>query len=70
MVARRAFGKMVALVGTGLKAVPLARAVGRLKTVDPRGGLVLAARRIGVSFGAADGSDDGFAPARARHGAP
>jgi 6-phosphofructokinase 1 len=70
LVARRAFGKMVALAGTALRAVPLARAVGRLKTVDPRGDLVLAARRIGVSFGAADGSDDGFARARARHGAP
>jgi hypothetical protein len=38
--------------------------------VDPKGALVGAARDLGVSFAAADGSDDAHARSRARHGAP
>jgi 6-phosphofructokinase 1 len=70
MVARRAFGRMVALQGTALGSVTLASAVRHLKTVDPKGEEVRTARRIGVSFAAADGSDDRHDRSRARHGAP
>jgi 6-phosphofructokinase 1 len=70
LVQRRAFGRLVALQGTAIGSVPLASAVRRLHTVDPRGEEVRAARRIGVSFAAADGSDDRHDRARARHGAP
>jgi ATP-dependent phosphofructokinase / diphosphate-dependent phosphofructokinase len=70
LVEQRRFGRVVALQGTALGSVPLAAAVRRLKTVDPAGEEVRTARRIGVSFAAADGSDDRFDRARARHGAP
>jgi molybdenum-dependent DNA-binding transcriptional regulator ModE len=32
-------------------SVPIADAVGQMKAVDPKGGLVAAARAIGISFG-------------------
>jgi len=70
LVERKAFGTMVALQGTEIGEVPLTEAVDTLKRVDPKGSTVQAARRIGVSFGAADGSDDAFLRARARHRAP
>jgi 6-phosphofructokinase 1 len=70
MVERGEFGRMVALQGTELGSVTLAAAVRTPKLVDPNGEEVHAARRIGVSFAAADGSDDRFDRARARHGAP
>ncbi|HEX5631994.1 MAG TPA: 6-phosphofructokinase, partial [Gemmatimonadales bacterium] len=70
LVEERAFGRMAALRGTEMDSVPIEEAVACLKQVDPQGTTVRAARRIGVSFGAADGSDDGFARARARHKAP
>jgi len=70
LVERKSFGRMVALQGTEIGAVSLAQAVRTLKRVDPGGATVQAARRIGVSFGATDGSDDSFLRARARHRAP
>jgi phosphofructokinase-like protein len=70
MVAERRFGRMASLRGGEVGDVPIAEAVARLRTVDPEGGLVRAAREIGVSFAAADGSDDVYARRRARHGAP
>ena len=70
LVERRAFGRMVALQGTRIGSVPLAKAVRSLKRIDPAGDLVRSARRIGVSFGAADGTDEPYAKARLRHGAP
>jgi 6-phosphofructokinase 1 len=70
LVERKAFGTMVALQGTELGEVPLAEAVRTLKRVDPKGATVQAARRIGVSFGAADGGDDAFLRTRAKHSAP
>jgi len=63
-------GVMVALRGTEITTVPIAEAIARLKTVDPEGGLVRAARELGISFGAADGSDDAFLSRRKAHGAP
>ncbi len=70
LVAEGAFGRMVALRGTKMRSVTLASASRGIRKVDPRGQLVQAAREIGITFGAADGSDDAYANARRRHGAP
>lgn len=51
LIARREFGKMVALRGMNIEAVDIAEAVGRMKSVDPHGDLVQMARAIGVCFG-------------------
>jgi 6-phosphofructokinase 1 len=45
------FGYMVAYQGSQMGAVPIAEAVGRLKTVSPTGGFVRTARALGVCFG-------------------
>lgn len=50
-VADGEFGVMVAFLGDRVGAVPLADAVGRLKTVPPRGGPVATARTLGIVFG-------------------
>ncbi len=63
-------GVMVSLRGTEISTVPIAEAVATLKTVDPAGAAVRAARELGISFGAADGSDDAFFSSRRSHGAP
>ena len=63
-------GVMVALSGTEIVTVPIAQAVAKLKTVDPDGAAVRAARDLGISFGAIDGSDDAFFAKRKMHGAP
>jgi len=70
LIEKRAFGEMVALRGTKITSVPIERAVRSVRKVSPRGQLVRAARDLGISFAAADGSDDEFAAARHRHGAP
>jgi 6-phosphofructokinase 1 len=69
-VAEGRFGRMVALRGTEITTVPIASAVATLKTVDPQGSLVASARELGISFAAADGTDDRHQAARRRHGAP
>ncbi len=51
LIARREFGKMVALRGTNIASVDIADAVGQMKTVDPQGELVRMARAVGVCFG-------------------
>jgi phosphofructokinase-like protein len=51
LIARRGFGKMVALRGTSIEVVDIAEAVGRMKSVDPHGELVTAARSVGIHFG-------------------
>ena len=51
LIAAGDFGKMVCLQQECIRAVPIADAVGRLKTVDPAGEMVCAARAIGISFG-------------------
>ena len=63
-------GVMVALAGGDITTVPIAEAVAVLKRVDPAGQTIRAARELGISFGAADGSDDPYEKARSRHGAP
>jgi 6-phosphofructokinase 1 len=64
------FGCMVAMRGSEITTVPMDEAVARLRTVDPAGDLVRSARELGISFAAADGSDDAHTATRRRHGAP
>jgi 6-phosphofructokinase 1 len=51
LVASGDFGKMVAFVGSGVGAVDIGEAVGRLKTVPPDGSLARTARALGISLG-------------------
>jgi phosphofructokinase-like protein len=51
LIAAGGFGKMVCLQQESIHAVAIADAVGKLKTVDPAGEIVCAARAIGISFG-------------------
>jgi phosphofructokinase-like protein len=51
LIAKGDFGKMVALRGENIVAVPIRDAVSRMKYVDPDGELVSTARSLGVSFG-------------------
>jgi len=51
LIAKGDFGKMVCLQQECIRAVTIADAVGRMKTVDPQGEIVRAARAIGISFG-------------------
>ena len=45
------FGKMVALRGDAMVAVPISDAVSRPKYVDPNGQIVQSALSLGISFG-------------------
>lgn len=51
MIAKRNFGKMVALRNNEIKTVPLEEVAGKLKLVDPENPLVTKARNMGTSFG-------------------
>jgi 6-phosphofructokinase 1 len=51
LIAAGEFGKMVAYTGSGIGAVSLSEAVGRLKTVPPDGNLARTARALGISLG-------------------
>ncbi|MBW1878041.1 MAG: ATP-dependent 6-phosphofructokinase [Deltaproteobacteria bacterium] len=51
LLARGDFGKMVALRGTKIVAVPLDEAASQQKLVDPGGQIVRAARSLGIVFG-------------------
>jgi len=51
LIAAGGFGKMVALQGDSIVSVDVAHAIGHLKSVDPKGELVRAARAIGIGFG-------------------
>jgi 6-phosphofructokinase 1 len=51
LIAAGGFGMMVALHGDSIVSVDLAHAIGHLKSVDPIGELVRAARAIGIGFG-------------------
>jgi phosphofructokinase-like protein len=51
LVARREFGKMVALRGTAIVPVPITEALGELKKVYPDGTLVKVAKNLGICFG-------------------
>lgn len=45
------WGEMVALKGTEISGLPIRDVVGKVKTVDPNGQLVDAARGLGIEFG-------------------
>ena len=51
LIAEGDFGKMVALRGDTIVAVPIKNAVENPKYVDPSGELVATARSLGISFG-------------------
>jgi 6-phosphofructokinase 1 len=51
LVAEGGFGRMVCLQQECIRSVPIAEAVGKMKGVDRSGGLVAAARSIGLCFG-------------------
>jgi ATP-dependent phosphofructokinase / diphosphate-dependent phosphofructokinase len=51
LIAAGDFGRMVAFTGEQVGSVPIADAVGRLKTVPPEGGLTRTARALGISLG-------------------
>jgi phosphofructokinase-like protein len=51
LIAKGDFGKMVALRGDSIIAVPIRDAVSNPKYVDPKGELVATARSLGISFG-------------------
>ncbi len=51
LIAAGGFGKMVCLQQESIRAVTIADAVGKMKTVDPRGEIVHMARALGIAFG-------------------
>lgn len=51
LVAEKKFGTMAALQCNEIKAVPLSKAVGMVKTVPPEGELVRIAKSLGIAFG-------------------
>jgi ATP-dependent phosphofructokinase / diphosphate-dependent phosphofructokinase len=51
LIAEGGFGKMVCLRSDRIEAVDIVQAIGQLKTVNPSGQLVQAAKAIGISFG-------------------
>lgn len=51
LIAEGGFGKMVCLQQECIRAVNILDAVGKMKTVDPNGEIVRAARAIGIGFG-------------------
>jgi phosphofructokinase-like protein len=51
LIAKGCFGQMVCLRGGEIRSVPIAEAVGVMKSVDPAGELVRTARAVGVCFG-------------------
>ncbi|MBU6183101.1 MAG: 6-phosphofructokinase [Verrucomicrobia bacterium] len=51
LIEQRKFGHMVSYQNYHVGGVPIAKAVGTLKTVDPAGETVSAARSVGISFG-------------------
>jgi 6-phosphofructokinase 1 len=51
LIAAGKFGQMVAHTGDSVESVPLAQATGQLRTVPLQGGVVHAARSLGISMG-------------------
>jgi 6-phosphofructokinase 1 len=51
LIAEGKFGQMAAHTGTSVESVPLAEAIGHLRTVPPKGGVIDAARSLGISMG-------------------
>ncbi|MDF1699617.1 MAG: ATP-dependent 6-phosphofructokinase [Planctomycetota bacterium] len=70
LIAEGAFGQMAALKGERMASVAMETAARGPRKVPKRGPLVAQAREMGITFAAADGSDDPYADARRRYGAP
>ncbi len=51
LIAQGGFGKMVCLRNERIEAVDIAEAIGKMKTVNPDGQIVQAAKAIGISYG-------------------
>lgn len=51
LIAAKEFGRMVSFLGAQVGSVPLADAIGKLKTVRPDGNLIRTARSLGASLG-------------------
>ncbi|HEY1262148.1 MAG TPA: ATP-dependent 6-phosphofructokinase [Terriglobales bacterium] len=51
LIASGGFGRMVCLRNECIQSVAISEAIGKMKSVDPEGELVGAARAIGISFG-------------------
>ena len=51
LVREKRWGEMVALKGTEIVGVPIIDVVGRIKTIDPNGQTVQAAKGLGIEFG-------------------
>jgi 6-phosphofructokinase 1 len=51
LIAKRDFGKMVALRNNDIISIPLADVSGKLKHVDPNNAMVIKAKNMGTSFG-------------------
>jgi len=51
LIAKRDFGKMVALRNNEITSIPLAEVAGRLNLVDPDNNMVIKAKNMGTSFG-------------------
>jgi len=51
LIAKRDFGKMVALRNNEITSIPLAEVAGRLNLVDPDNTMVIKAKNMGTSFG-------------------
>ena len=51
LIAEKKFGQMVCYDPPDIRDVSIAEAIGALRTVDPKGSAVLAARAMGICFG-------------------
>ena len=51
LIARGIFGHMVCLRAGEIQSVPLDEAAGKMRLVDPMGGIVRTARSVGITFG-------------------
>jgi 6-phosphofructokinase 1 len=51
LIAKREYGKMVALRKNDITSVPLAEIAGKINLVNPENGMVVKAKNMGTSFG-------------------
>jgi 6-phosphofructokinase 1 len=51
LIAKRQYGRMVAMKNNQIVSVPLADVSGKLKLIEPDNPIVLQARNMGTSFG-------------------
>ena len=68
LVHHRRFGEMVCYRPPDIDSVPIADAICRLRTVDPHGSAVQAARALGISFGDCSATESPFSKPAASRG--